>query len=104
MSLHGQDSLFALQAPEIAAQTAVGADDTVAGDQQGYGVGGTGAGHGPAGRRLAEVTGYLPVGFRAAARDGSKRLPDALLEKSCAEVEWQLIGDRMIGELREHGP
>ena len=83
----GEELLFALEAPAVAGEAAVGADGAMAGDGDGDGVGGAGGGDGAGGGGLAERAGEGGVAARLAARDLLQGAPDALLEGGGADVE-----------------
>src|SRR5215472_18012408 len=75
-----EEFLFAFESPTITGQGAVGANDAMAGDHDGGGIGGAGAGDGADRARLAEGASDLRVRARDAARDSLKFLPDAALK------------------------
>lgn len=71
---------FSCETPAVAAGFVVGADDAVAGDEDGEAVLGAGAGNGSGGAGESELGGDLGVGARLAFGDFSEGVPDAQLE------------------------
>ena len=93
--------MFALEAPAVAGEAAIGADGAVAGNGEGDGVGGAGGGDGAGGGGLAERAGERGVAARLAARDLLEGAPDALLEGGGADVEGEGGGQRVFRGLAE---
>ena len=56
-----EEPLLAFEAAGVAGEGAVGADDAVAGDEDGDGIGGVGPGDGPQGRGAADGAGDVGV-------------------------------------------
>src|SRR5262249_40494984 len=86
---HEQHAL-PLRAPPLAARAAVGSPRAVAGDDDGGGVGGAGAGHRAGGAWVAERACDFRVAARLAARDRPQLLPHPALEGGGLEVEGKL--------------
>src|SRR6266404_7240550 len=87
-----QQGAFALDAPAVAGEGAVTADDAVARDGERDGIGGAGAGDGADGAGGADSARHVGVGARFAARNAAQLFPYALLKRGGADVE------RNVGE------
>ena len=81
---------LALDAPAVARQIAIAADDAVARNGQCDRVGGAGASDRTGRGEGADPTGQLHVGHRPADRDRAKLLPDAALERRPAHIEREM--------------
>ena len=88
--------LLSLDAPAVAGEVAVGADDAVARDGDGERVGGAGPGDGADGARVADAAGDFGVAGGLAEGDLGERVPDALLEGGAADVEREVQADSRI--------
>src|SRR5690242_13912884 len=89
-ALGGEELLFAGEAPAVAGERAVLANDAVAWHDDGDRVGGAGASDGANGFGLAERAGDLRVGARAAARDALQLSPNTTLECGGLQIERKL--------------
>ncbi len=87
--LQRQQLLFAFDAPAIASQIAVFANDAMAGNGYSYGVGGAGASDGAGRFGHADFFGDGAVGASFSAGDLLQRLPDTALKGGGADVEGQ---------------
>ena len=99
----GDEFAFAVDAPAVAGQRAVGAHDAVAGDGQGDGIGGASARHGAHGARRADAAGQLGIGNGRARRDVAQRLPYLALERRAAHVQGQVQPHGRIFHEAHHG-
>src|ERR1044072_2596415 len=81
---------LALDAPAVAGEAAVAADDAVAGDGARDRVAGAGAGAGAAGARGADPRRHLGVAAGLAPGDRLQEGPHTLLECRGADVHWQV--------------
>ena len=84
-----EEGLLSLQAPAIAGEGAVGADDAVAGDEDGDGIGSARGGDGPDGARGADEGSQRRVGGGHAGREGLEGGPDAALKGGALGGEWE---------------
>ena len=91
--------LFAFDSPAITGEFAVAGDDTMAGNDDGDGVGGACAGDGTDRGGLADVGGNPRVAAGFAARNAAESFPDAHLKGGGAEIEREIERGRMLGEL-----
>jgi hypothetical protein len=82
-----QEGFFALDTPAVATKTAIAADDAVAGDHDGEGVGRAGVGDGANGARAADFLGDGSVGAGFTCRDRLERVPDPMLERGRGDIE-----------------
>jgi len=82
--------LFAFETPAVAGEAAMFADDAMAGDDDGNGIGSAGAGDGANGLRAANAASDVGVGARLAGGDALEFFPDAALEGRAADVEGNL--------------
>ena len=90
---------LAIQAPAVAAQTAVTPNHSVARNDDGYGVGCASAGHGPGCRGLAEGLGYLSVGASAPVGDGLQLLPDTPLKGGGLNIQRKVEVGMMTAQM-----
>ncbi len=94
----GQNGLLAGVAPTIVAHHAAAAQYPVTGDQIADQIGPHRAAHGPAGPRLADPPGHIPIAHRPSGRNAQQRLPDFDLEVGPPHVEVEgRRGDRERG-------
>ena len=96
-----QKLAFAVGTPAVAGEFAVGANDAVAGDDDGEEVGAAGGADGADGLGRADGLGDLGVGAGFAAGDFEQGLPDALLEGGGADVEGEGLRSGVFGETGE---
>ena len=82
-----QERPFAGDAPAVAGEGAVGADDAVAGDGDGDLVGGAGPGDGADGCGLADALGDFGIGGGLAEGDFGEGFPYFLLESGALNIE-----------------
>lgn len=87
LSLHFQQETFRLQSAGIADQLMVAADDPMAWDQYGDGIGAVGGGDGPDGLGVADRLGQLRVGTGFAIGNSLELLPDQVLERGAGEEQ-----------------
>src|ERR1044072_3473549 len=81
---------LALDAPAVAGEAAVAADDAVAGEGDRDRVAGAGAGDGAAGARGADSRRHLGVAAGLAPRDRLQEGPHTVPECRGADVHWQI--------------
>ena len=84
-----QNEQFSLDfdAASVAGEGSVGADDAMAGDDDGYGIGSVCRSHGPDGTRIPDVFGDLSIGSRLTVRDFGYGVPHGFLKIGAVEVE-----------------
>ena len=92
LSLHGEPTAE----PD---QPAVAADDAVAGDDDGDGVGAVGGPHGADRGGPADGLRQLPVAPRLAVGDALERGPHLPLERGAVRGEWNRKDDEIAGEV-----
>ena len=85
-----EENSLAIDAPPVAGEMAVVADDTMAGDGDGDTVSGAGPGDGAHGFRTADFSGDLRVARGRAGGDFPQCLPDALLEHRPSNIKRQV--------------
>ena len=93
-----EEFLFAVEAPAIAGQGAVCADDAVARDDDGSGIGGAGAGE----VGLAEGASDLRIGASGTAGNFLELLPDAALECGGLHIKREIHTGRMAFDATEN--
>lgn len=86
-SLLGEELLLAREAPAIAGEAAIAANDAVAGHDNRHGICGAGASHGTHGFRLTQRARHLGIRARGAAGNALQFLPDAALEGRGLQVQ-----------------
>ena len=101
-TFRGEQSLLAFEAPTIAAEAAVFADDAVAGNNDGDGIGGAGASHGADGPGIADAASNFGIGARLAAGNAPELFPNAALEGGAANVERDFAALGAGAEARDH--
>lgn len=85
-----EEGALAVQAPAIAGQIAVLANDAVARDNDRYWIGGAGASDGANGAGFADGSRHFAIGFRRAVGDSPQFFPDAPLKRGCLYVGRQI--------------
>ena len=93
--------MFAGEAPAVAGEAAIFGDDAVAGDDDGNGIGGAGAGDGADGFFASDGAGDLAVGARGAPRDAAEFFPDAALKSGGLHVEREIAMRLFAAEMAE---
>src|SRR5262245_30523330 len=94
---------LALNAPAVAAQFAVFADDAVAGRDECRRIRSASAGDGARGCGLADAACDLAVRSRLAIRYAAQFFPDSFLKRSALHVERQGRVRLLPGQMREQG-
>ena len=95
--------LFGPEASAVAGQVAVAADDAVAGEDDGDGVGAVGIGHSPDGFGESDGGGQFTVGHCLSVGDVGELLPDALLEVGAGQQEGDVeVRRRTSGRICPH--
>src|SRR5215467_11774590 len=82
--------MLALDAPAVAREIAIGADDAVARNGECDRISGAGASDRAGRGRVADPTGEFHVGHRPSDTDRAKLLPDAALKRRPAHIEHEL--------------
>lgn len=80
-----QQAALAVEAPAVASQPSITADDAVAGDDDGDAIGGAGAGDGAHGAGTTDGLRDFGIGLRAACGNGLQVVPN--LELECGAVQ-----------------
>src|SRR4051794_11674503 len=98
-----EQGALAFQAASVAGERPVGADDAVAGDDDGDRVAAIGGADRARGPGALDALGELAVADRLAVGDRAQRLPDLLLERRAGErqvdVEVAPVAGEVLGEL-----
>ncbi len=89
-TFEGEEEFFGIEAAGVTGQTAVAADDAVAGDDDGDRVGGIGGGYGADGLGVADAAGQFGVGDGGAVGDFQQLRPDRTLEGRSREANFQV--------------
>ncbi len=91
-----EQGAFALDAPAVAGEGAVGTDDAMTGDEDGEFIGGAGPGDGADGLGQADALGNLGVAGGLAEGNFGECPPHALLEGGATDVERKLEAEARI--------
>ena len=98
-----EELLFSVEAPAVAGEGSVGADGSVAGDEDGYGVGSAGGAYGSDGIWASDSGGELGVALGGSGGDFAEGLPDPLLEGGSLDVEGKVSGLGGVVDLFDDG-
>jgi hypothetical protein len=102
--LGGEQGAFAFEAPAVAGEAAVFADDAVARDNDGDGIGGAGAGDGADGLGMADAACDFGVRAGLAAGNAPELFPDAALKGGSADIERNFTVGGAGAQASDHGP
>ena len=94
---------FSVEAPAVPGESSVGADGSVAGNEDGYGVGSAGGSYGPYRGWASDLGGQLSVALGGSGGDFAQGLPDPLLEGGSPDVEGQVSGLGGVVDLFDDG-
>jgi len=97
----GEEGLFAGEAPSVAGEAAVLADYAMAGNDDGNGIGGAGAGDRAYGFFASDGAGDLAVGTRGAPGDAAEFFPDAALKGGGLHIEREIAMGLFAAEMAQ---
>jgi hypothetical protein len=98
-ALQGQQLFFDRQASPVAREFTVAANDAVAWDDDGYGIGAVGEADGTRRVGIADASGEFSIGDGFAVRNITQTPPHILLKGRALGSEWKFEGFEVSGEV-----